>query len=69
MEFNGRFGDPEGMNILTILKSSFAELLISLWDQTLAEDKVRFIDLASVIKYLVASEYPEKSPRATTCRG
>ena len=66
MEFNGRFGDPEGLNILTILKSSFAELLISLWDQTLTEDKVRFSDLASVVKYLVASEYPEESPRATT---
>ena len=66
MEFNGRFGDPEGLNILSILKSSFSELLIHLWDKTLSEDVVSFIKKASVIKYLVAKEYPETSEEATS---
>lgn len=65
MEFNGRFGDPEGLNILTILESSFADLIRDMWHKTLSEDKVDFIKKASVIKYLVAKEYPQKSDKAT----
>ncbi len=61
MEFNGRFGDPEGLNILSILDGSFSELLIHIWNKTLSEDVVSFIKKASVTKYLVATEYPEKS--------
>ena len=66
MEFNGRFGDPEGLNVLSVLKGSFADLLIRLWDQTATEDAVSFLNKASVVKYLVAKEYPEASESATT---
>ncbi|BBB22567.1 phosphoribosylamine-glycine ligase [Abyssogena phaseoliformis symbiont OG214] len=65
MEFNGRFGDPEGLNILTILESSFADLIRDMWHKTLSENKVSFIKKASVIKYLVAKEYPQESAKAT----
>jgi len=65
MEFNGRFGDPEGLNILTILKSSFADVIRSMWHKTLSEDNVKFIKKASVIKYLVAKEYPQESSKTT----
>ncbi len=65
MEFNGRFGDPEGLNILIILKSSFADLIKHMWHKTLSEDKVNFIKKASVVKYLVAKEYPQESNKAT----
>lgn len=34
MEFNGRFGDPEGVNTLNVLEGSFADLLVSIWDGT-----------------------------------
>ena len=61
MEFNGRFGDPEGLNILSILEGSFSELLIHLWNKTLSEDVISFVKKASVVKYLVAKEYPEQS--------
>jgi phosphoribosylamine-glycine ligase len=61
MEFNSRFGDPEVLNILTILQSSFSTLLENIWDKTLSEDKVKFLKEASVIKYLVAKEYPYES--------
>ncbi|SMN17092.1 Phosphoribosylamine--glycine ligase [uncultured Candidatus Thioglobus sp.] len=65
MEFNGRFGDPEGLNILTILESSFADVIRDMWHKTLSEDKVLFIKKSSVIKYLVAKEYPRESNEAT----
>ncbi len=61
MEFNGRFGDPEGLNVLSVLQGSFSELLIHIWNRTLSEDAVRFVRKASVTKYLVAKEYPDKS--------
>ncbi len=61
MEFNGRFGDPEGLNVLTILESSFSQLLQDIWHKKLSENSVKFIKKASVIKYLVAKEYPEPS--------
>ena len=65
MEFNGRFGDPEGLNILTILENSFADIIRSMWHKTLSEDTVSFLKKASVIKYLVAKEYPQESDTAT----
>ena len=63
MEFNGRFGDPEGLNILSIIDGSFSELLIHLWNKTLSEGTVSFVKKASVVKYLVAHEYPEQSDK------
>lgn len=68
MEFNSRFGDPEGLNILTILKSPFSGLLESLWAGRLSERKAEFIEKASVIKYLVAGEYPAASPETRDFR-
>ncbi|MBE8158803.1 MAG: hypothetical protein HAW59_05375 [Betaproteobacteria bacterium] len=58
MEFNARFGDPEALNILMVLDGSFSRLLKSLYHKTLREDGVRFIQKASVVKYLVSKEYP-----------
>lgn len=64
MEFNGRFGDPEGLNILSLLKSSFSRLLEDIWEKQLTNDSVNFMKKASVIKYLVAQEYPMESKKA-----
>lgn len=61
MEWNGRFGDPEALNVLSILEGSFSKLLKSIWDKTLSNDTIRFSNRASVIKYMVAKEYPEPS--------
>lgn len=66
MEFNGRFGDPEGLNILSIIEGSFSELLIHIWNKTLSEDVISFVKKASVVKYLVAKEYPEQSDETTS---
>ena len=62
MEFNSRFGDPEALNVLTILQGSFADILRSMYSGNLSADAVSFIPEASAIKYLVAPEYPDASP-------
>lgn len=66
MEFNSRFGDPEGLNILTILETPFSEVLKKLYYVKLRNHSVSFTRKASVIKYLVAPEYPDPSPEPTT---
>lgn len=65
MEFNARFGDPESLNVLAVLESSFAQLLVALWHKTLSQHAVEFRAAASVVKYLVAAEYPEASAQST----
>lgn len=67
MEFNGRFGDPEVLNILSVLDGSFSELLKDIWNKTLSDGSVSFLKKASVVKYMVAKEYPgEGSPTSFT---
>ncbi len=60
MEFNARFGDPEGINILALLESSFSRVLQAMYDKSLDAMPLRFAPQASVVKYLVAPEYPGK---------
>ena len=62
MEWNGRFGDPESLNILSLLEGSFSKLLKDIWNKTLSNDTIKFAGKASVIKYMVVKEYPEPSP-------
>jgi phosphoribosylamine---glycine ligase len=57
MEFNSRFGDPEVMNILGVLDSSFLGLMQSIAAGTLLPGHARFSREACVVKYLVAPEY------------
>ena len=65
MEWNGRFGDPEGLNILSVMTTPLSEVLYSIWEETVSEDVISFAGKASVIKYVVAKEYPSASPNAT----
>ncbi len=60
VEFNARFGDPEAMNVLSILSSDMGEVVASIVDGTLSSSKVTFKHLATVCKYLVPDGYPEK---------
>lgn len=61
MEYNCRFGDPEGINVLSVLEGSFSALLKDLWYKNLSETSVSFAGRATVVKYLVAAEYPDAS--------
>lgn len=59
IEFNARFGDPEALNVLTILESDFVTLCQSMVMGTLAAENVKFSPLATVCKYAVPNGYPD----------
>ncbi len=63
IEFNARFGDPEAMNVLTLLSSDFTEVVKAIVEGTLDECNVTFSGMATVCKYLVPEGYPE-NPKA-----
>lgn len=64
MEFNARFGDPEVLNVLSVMEGSFSRVVAGLADGEIAGGAVRFAKRASVTKYLVAKEYPGESEHA-----
>ncbi len=59
IEFNARFGDPEAMNVLTLLESDFAEIVMKTVDGTLSQGDAIFEKSATVCKYLVPKGYPD----------
>jgi phosphoribosylamine--glycine ligase len=72
LEYNARFGDPEAMNILPLLKTDFVELCRAILDGTLDRLPLHFERQASVCKYLVPRGYglPEdhRDAASTTAR-
>ena len=62
IEFNCRFGDPEAMNVLTILDSDLVDICERIIEGTIGPKHVEFLRKATVCKYLVPDGYPE-SPR------
>lgn len=58
IEFNARFGDPEAMNVLAVLKTQFVDILRSIADESLKP--ATFTEKATVVKYLVPTGYPDK---------
>jgi phosphoribosylamine--glycine ligase len=59
IEYNVRFGDPEAMNVLSLLESDFIELCHSIVDGTLGSVEVQFKNKATVCKYAVPEGYPD----------
>lgn len=60
IEINARFGDPEAMNVLPILETSFSELCMEMATGKLRTDVV-FKNKATVCKYVVPEGYGVKS--------
>jgi phosphoribosylamine--glycine ligase len=60
VEYNVRFGDPEAMNILSLLKTNFLEICLKIIDSNLGFNDVKFENLSSVCVYLVPEGYPSK---------
>ncbi|MDR2846458.1 MAG: phosphoribosylamine--glycine ligase [Candidatus Methanoplasma sp.] len=56
IEFNARFGDPEAMNVLSILESDFALIIKDIVTGKL-KDEIKFKNLATVCKYVVPEGY------------
>ncbi len=59
IEYNARFGDPEAMNVLPILKTSFADICEATVKERLGELNVEFEPKATVCKYVVPKGYPD----------
>jgi len=58
IEYNARFGDPEAMNVLSLLDSDFIEICNGITDGTLKNLDVKFQNKATVCKYAVPEGYP-----------
>ncbi|MBL4693904.1 phosphoribosylamine--glycine ligase [Candidatus Gracilibacteria bacterium] len=59
IEYNARFGDPEAMNVLPLLKSNFVEVCEAIIAGNLGE--LEWESKATVCKYLVPEGYPGNS--------
>ncbi len=57
IEFNARFGDPEAMNVLPLLKTNFVDICWQMIDQKLSSN-IEFEKKATVCKYLAPEGYP-----------
>lgn len=60
IEFNARFGDPEALNLLSLLKTDFVEIMEAMSKGQLAQCQIEFKRQASVCKYAVPLGYPDK---------
>jgi phosphoribosylamine--glycine ligase len=63
IEFNARFGDPEAMNVVTLLESDAGDLIEAMAEGTLDQISVSFAKQATVCIYLVPTGYPD-NPQA-----
>ncbi len=63
IEFNARFGDPEAMNVLSLLSSDLGEIVRGITEGTLDKTSIAFTPQATVCKYLVPEGYPD-NPKA-----
>jgi len=59
VEYNARFGDPEAMNVLSLLDSDFIAICNGIADGTLKNVDVKFQNKATVCKYAVPEGYPD----------
>jgi phosphoribosylamine--glycine ligase len=57
IEFNSRFGDPEAMNVLPLLKTNFVDICYGIMDGNIRA-QVQFEHKATVCKYLAPEGYP-----------
>lgn len=63
LEYNVRFGDPEVMNVLPLLRTDFIDVCESIINGTLDKIPVIFERKATVCKYVVPNGYPTNPVR------
>ncbi|MFH1785353.1 MAG: phosphoribosylamine--glycine ligase [Candidatus Micrarchaeota archaeon] len=61
IEFNARFGDPEAMNVLSLLEDPLSNIFLSMAEGQLTSAK--FSTNSTVVKYLVPEGYPDNPLR------
>jgi phosphoribosylamine--glycine ligase len=59
LEYNARFGDPETMNVLSVLETDFVDICEAIIEEKLHELPIKFQRKATVCKYVVPEGYPE----------
>jgi phosphoribosylamine---glycine ligase len=59
LEYNARFGDPETMNVLSLLETDLVDICESIIEENLHELPIQFQRKATVCKYVVPEGYPE----------
>ena len=59
IEYNCRFGDPECLNLLSLLKTPFIDVLSACAEKKLNEIELEFSDEYSICKYFVPQNYPD----------
>ena len=66
IEYNARLGDPEALNLLTLLETDLVAVCRAIVEGTLDRLDIRFAQEATVCKYLVPEGYPEHPHRGET---
>jgi phosphoribosylamine--glycine ligase len=61
IEINARFGDPEAMNVLSLLRSNFVDLCMAMVEGNLTQRKLLMQKRATVCKYVVPEGYGVQS--------
>ena len=59
IEYNARFGDPEAMNVLSILETDLINICSAIINEELDTIDIRFNNSATVCKYAVPEGYPD----------
>jgi phosphoribosylamine--glycine ligase len=60
LEYNARFGDPEALNVLSLLETDLCDIFRAILDDRLDEVDVSFRKRATVCRYIVPRGYPTK---------
>lgn len=60
IEYNARFGDPEAMNVLSVLESDFIDICYGIVKGTLDQAVAQFLNKSTVCKYAVPKGYPNR---------
>lgn len=63
IEYNARFGDPEAINLLSLIDTDFAKVCVDISEGNLSD--VQFRKEASVCKYIVPKGYGSQPQEAT----
>ncbi len=64
IEFNARFGDPECMNIMSLLRGDWTEVMAHMAGGGLSQGDVPLSEDASLVLYLVSPDYALRGGRA-----
>jgi phosphoribosylamine--glycine ligase len=63
IEYNARFGDPETLNVLSVLRTDLVDIFEAIIEETLDKLAIEFAKLATVCKYIVPEGYPDQPVR------